>query len=463
MRPVRPVRRREEEQEDDEEEIIPVDVVRGPGVAIGGSTSSNVVDTTGRQIQQDDDAAPLQFLSMSSWKKAMEKGRLRYKDEEEERWRKPTIFLVPEWMKDKESKAYKPELVSLGPYHHGDPNLLPMERHKHRAVQTMLGLPQHGQQEPQRSPLEFFRAIEWVADTLLEAYHDLDPSWRYGAKRNYFIRIMVNDGCFLLEFVKAVKSLNTGKRGSVNDYAPNDPVFSMRGLISNLVLGFFNFNDDGELFNHDDLCMHPLDIFHRSLCGPRLKSTEWHGWVDTVPSAVKLGEAGIHFKRSNTNKLCDIDFKNGVLSMPRILVGYGTKKEFLNLMAFEHLHRDIVTDVSVTNYVFFMDNIIDTEADVELLKKREVIEHTLGTNMEVANLFNNMKRGAMMSPYGKLAQVKGKVNIHCKKTLYKWRASFIQTYLRTPWVFVSLVVAVILLIATLLQTVYTVLPYYTKG
>ncbi|KAF8712824.1 hypothetical protein HU200_028597 [Digitaria exilis] len=365
----------------------------------------------------------------------------------------------------------------------------------------MLGLPQHGQQEPQRSPLEFFRAIEWVADTLLEAYHDLDPSWRYGAKRNYFIRIMVNDGCFLLEFVKAVKSLNTGKRGSVNDYAPNDPVFSMRGLISkyaciysdvlamenqipllvlkqlltvknpyitnkwinSLVLGFFNFNDDGELFNHDDLCMHPLDIFHRSLCGPRLKSTEWHGWVDTVPSAVKLGEAGIHFKRSNTNKLCDIDFKNGVLSMPRILVGYGTKKEFLNLMAFEHLHRDIVTDVSVTNYVFFMDNIIDTEADVELLKKREVIEHTLGTNMEVANLFNNMKRGAMMSPYGKLAQVKGKVNIHCKKTLYKWRASFIQTYLRTPWVFVSLVVAVILLIATLLQTVYTVLPYYTKG
>nr|CAB3479896.1 unnamed protein product [Digitaria exilis] len=272
---------------------------------------------------------------------------------------------------------------------------------------------------------------------------------------------MVNDGCFLLEFMRSVKSL---KRGDIalSEYAPNDPVFSMRGLLSkyariysdvllmenqipllvlkqlltvvqdqygtpatdegvnNLVLEFLGI-DKEPLFNNQQLGMHPLDIFHISLCGPRLKSPEWHGWVDTVPSAMELGETGIHFKRSNTNKLCDIDFKNSVLSMPQIVVRDGTKKEFLNLMAFEHLHRDIVTNVSVTDFVSFMDNIIDTEADVELLKKTEVIEHTLGTNMEVANMFNTMKTDAMMSPYGKLAKVKGEVN------MYKWRASFIQT------------------------------------
>nr|CAB3479895.1 unnamed protein product [Digitaria exilis] len=424
-----------------EEEIVPVGDVRGPAV------TSNVVDS-GRQIEQNGDAARLQFLSTSSWKKAMEKKRDKY--EEEARWKKPSIFLVPQWMKDsKESKDYRPELVSLGPYHHGDPDLLPMESHKHRAVQTMLSM-----SSQKVSPQDLFHAIEGVADKLLEAYHDLDPSWRHGAKRDYFIRMMVNDGCFLLEFMRAVKSLNQGEI-ALSEYAPSDPVFSRRGLIS--------IDNREPLFNGDQLGMHPLDIFHRSLCGPRLKSTEWHGWVDAVPSAVKLRASGIDFKRSITNKLCDIDFKNRVLWMPRIVVGDGTKKELLNLMAFEHLHRGIVTDVSVTNFVFFMDNIIYTEADVELLKKREVIEHTLGTNMEVANLFNNMKKGAvMMRPYGSgsLPLVKEKVNKHSKKTLYKWRASFIQTYLRSPWVFISLVAAVILLIATILQTAYTIAPYY---
>lgn len=231
-----------------------------------------------------------------------------------------------------------------------------------------------------------------------------------------------------------------------------------------MVLQFLS-DDKERLFNNNQLGMHPLDIFHRSLCGPRIKieDPEWHRWVDTVPSAVEIRESGIRFKRSTTNKLCDIDLEYGVLRMPQIVVRDGTKKEFLNLMAFEHLRRDIMTDVSVTNYVFFMDNIIDTEADVELLKKKDIIEHTLDTNMEVANLFNNMKKGAMMSPYGKLAKVKGELNIHCKMILPRLQTSFIKTYLRNPWVFFSLVAAVILLIATLLQTVYTIVPFYTKG
>ena len=62
-----------------------------------------------------------------------------------------------------------------------------------------------------------------------------------------------------------------------------------------------------------------------------------------------------------------------------------------------------------------------------------------------------------------LGYVQWKVNAHCKKRWNKWRASFVKTYLSNPWVFISLVAAIILLIATLLQTVYTIMPIYNKG
>ena len=51
---------------------------------------------------------------------------------------------------------------------------------------------------------------------------------------------------------------------------------------------------------------------------------------------------------------------------------------------------------------------------------------------------------------------------HCKKRRNKWRAMFMKNYLSNPWVFISLVAAVILLIATIMQTIYTVVPFYTR-
>jgi hypothetical protein len=55
------------------------------------------------------------------------------------------------------------------------------------------------------------------------------------------------------------------------------------------------------------------------------------------------------------------------------------------------------------------------------------------------------------------------VNSHFKKRRNKWQASFMNTYLINPWVFTSMVAAFILLVAAaLLQTVYTVVPFYTR-
>ncbi|CAN6372270.1 unnamed protein product [Urochloa humidicola] len=180
-----------------------------------------------------------------------------------------------------------------------------------------------------------------------------------------------------------------------------------------------------------------------------------------MPSAVDLSEAGIHFQRSKTDDADDINFKNGVLSMPQIVVRDSTEKEFLNLMAFERLHGSAGSRAIA--FMTFMDNIIDSERDVALLKSKGIITNLLSSDKEAAKLFNTLGKGALLPPYSHLYKVRRMVNAHCSKRRNKWRASFVKTYLSNPWVFISLVAAVILLVATLMQTVYTVVPFYTKS
>jgi len=53
-----------------------------------------------------------------------------------------------------------------------------------------------------------------------------------------------------------------------------------------------------------------------------------------------LSEAGIQFEKTNTENIDDVDFVNGVLSMPLLTFCDQTEVELLNLMAFEWLNPD---------------------------------------------------------------------------------------------------------------------------
>ncbi|XP_034606917.1 UPF0481 protein At3g47200 [Setaria viridis] len=468
--------------------------------------------------------------------------------EEAARWGKPSIYRVPEHLKSFTNKsAYMPCLVSLGPFHHGKPELLPMEEHKRRAVLHLV------KRSAGKSLRDFVDAVEEMADQLLEAYHGLDEKWR-GASRGRFVEMMVMDGCFLLELMK------NGREG---DYAPNDPVFSAHGNhvlwpgfrsdmivmenqlplivlqrllavqcgttpsaaeINEMVVRYLDYFSCDEGPANDEyfgkLGLHPLEILHRTLCGPRAhhedrpdsdssedsipvdrseasfyfkkvntdrpdsadssedsmlsavepsearihnhsqkKNTDRpkHSSEDSMPSAVELSEARIHFKKC-THVIDDIDFKNGVLSMP-VIQAYGdTEKLYLNLLAFEQVHPDI--GYQVLSYVAFVVNLIKSERDVALLRSKELIKNFWGSDKELAEMLNTVGKASLMHQTSKLIKVQENVNDHCAKRWNKWRANFVHSYMSNPWVFISLVAAVILLMATLLQTVYTVLPFY---
>jgi hypothetical protein len=134
-------------------------------------------------------------------------------------WRWHAIYRVPACIKDLNRKAYQPQVVSLGPFHHGEPHLLPMDLHKRRSLLHLL--------RRARKPLsEFVAAVAAVAEQLEGAYQGLVDDWHCKeGRRERFLELMVTDGCFLLEVMR------TASGWDVNDYAPNDPVFSTHGLL----------------------------------------------------------------------------------------------------------------------------------------------------------------------------------------------------------------------------------------
>lgn len=133
----------------------------------------------------------------------------------------------------------------------------------------------------------------------------------------------------------------------------------------------------------------------------------------------------------------------------------------LNLRAFEQLHSSAGTHVK--NYLSLMDKIIDTERDTRLLRSKGIVKNLIGSDKALADLFNRLTLGQTTAQTKKLSRVFQEVKEHCGKRRNRWRAFFVHTYLRNPWAFISLIAAVILLVATIMQTVYTVVPFYTKN
>lgn len=178
-----------------------------------------------------------------------------------------------------------------------------------------------------------------------------------------------------------------------------------------------------------------------------------------IHCVTELKEAGIKFKKRKTDRFWDIKFKDGKLRIPRLLIHDGTKSLFLNLIAFEQCHLDCSNDI--TSYVIFMDNLINSPEDVGYLHYRGIIEHWLGSDAEVADLFNRLCQEVVFDINNSyLSLLSEEVNRYYNHRWNTWCASLRHNYFSNPWAIISLVAAVVLLLLTLAQTYYGIYGYY---
>ncbi|KAK3412084.1 hypothetical protein EUGRSUZ_I00871 [Eucalyptus grandis] len=389
-------------------------------------------------------------------------------DDVESSWVKLSIYRIPDYLKDGDKKAYVPQIVSLGPYHHGKDHLRRMDQHKLRCLRCIL----------ERSHHEIDLYLDSMKEVEQRARSCYDETISMSSDK--FTQMMVLDGCFVIELLRG------GTEGFENlGYPSNDPVFStwglmlkiqiqrdmillenqiplfildqllglqlgkpdQKGLVGKLVLEFFDLIGD-EQVKFDPLpdqgVLHCLEVIWQSFLPSGLERTRTNVWWPDrrpfIPCLTELVEAGIKFRWRNVKNLGDIKFQleNGILEIPSIKIHQGTRSLFLNLMAFEQSHFNCASHI--TSYVIFMHNLIKSPEDVQYLRNRRIIQHCLGRDAEVADLFQRL----------------------CQEVPFKVQISYLwdSKYFDNPWSIISFIAAVVLLVLTFLQALYAVYGYY---
>jgi hypothetical protein len=443
-------------------------------------------------------------------------------------WARLSVYRVPKCLRDGDERAYTPQVVSIGPLHHGRRRLREMDRHKWRALHHVLKRTGH-------DVTAYLGAVRALEDRARSCYEGRAAAMG----SNDLAECLVLDGTFVLELFRGARD---GGKGFVDDlgYSRHDPIFAMRGAmhavrndmillenqvplfvldlllgiqlgnpeqtgaVASLAVRFFDplMPTDAPLHRKDRSklessvgaaeatvafdplwgpMLHCLDVFRRSLLRAGLQPTppppvrlwrkKWSGLrrvadkrrQQFVHCVSELREAGIRCRRHNTDRFWDIKFDNGVLHIPRILIHDGSKLLFLNLIAFEQCHMDIVTPGvnNITSYAIFMDNLINSAEDVKYLHDRGIIEHWLGSDAEVADLFNRLCEEVVFDINDSyLSGLSDQVNRYYDYKWSTWVASLQHNYFSNPWAIVSVVAAVFLLLLTMAQTFYSAYSYY---
>ena len=99
-----------------------------------------------------------------------------------------------------------------------------------------------------------------------------------------------------------------------------------------------------------------------------------------------------------------------------------------------------------------MDNLINSHQDVAHLHYQGIIEHWLGSDAEVADLFNHLCQEVVFDINDSyLFHLSENVNRYYDHKWNAWCASLRHNYFSNPWAIISLVAAAFLLLITFTQ------------
>ncbi|KAJ4722912.1 hypothetical protein OWV82_006343 [Melia azedarach] len=183
------------------------------------------------------------------------------------------------------------------------------------------------------------------------------------------------------------------------------------------------------------------------------KDTEW----EFIRCATELREAGIEFKMIEEYSF-DINFKNGIIEIPKLRVEDDTESFFRNLIVYEQFYPELCDPV--IDYMKFMDCLMNSAKDVELLCRCKILHNCLGNDEAVASMFNRLSDSVTLSSCNRYKNTYMDVNEHCDRRKNKWMANLRHNYFNTPWTFISFLAALLLLLLTLAQTLFSILPHF---
>ncbi|KAF7852062.1 hypothetical protein BT93_L0590 [Corymbia citriodora subsp. variegata] len=182
---------------------------------------------------------------------------------------------------------------------------------------------------------------------------------------------------------------------------------------------------------------------------PSVRKTpnENHKEMKFSPSVTELMAAG-------SKCLFDIEFENGVLGIPFLLLDDLTETDFRNILAFEQCY---CKNRYLVDCMAFMSHLVDTLGDAELLINKGIIENCLSSKEAAVRLISTLSHENRMSRYYNFNSLSHKLVNHCQRPNNKWKATFKRDYCSNPWVVISVIAAGVLLLLTVAQTVFSAL------
>lgn len=206
------------------------------------------------------------------------------------------------------------------------------------------------------------------------------------------------------------------------------------------------------------LCLvHNIWSSFEKMVADRLVKTEEEKMLAINPTT-ELQEAGIKFEKDTENNFLDIKFTAGVMKIPGLDVSDDTEAVLRNIIAFEHYLSDDQPKY-VSDYAFFLRCLINSSKDVERLRRYGILTNFLGDDAIVSNMFNRLGQNIIRSSSFSYAVVLEDVNRHCGRRRNVWMENLRQNHFNSPWAFISVFAAAMLLFFTLIQTVFSVLSY----
>ena len=392
-----------------------------------------------------------------------------------------SIHRVPKLLRKMNYSAYTPQVVSVGPFHHRRrKDLIATEQYKLRRCVDFLN-----RLDNKLNSLEFLvkTTQSWVKEARNYYAEPVNMS------DEDFHKMMLVDGCFIVEFLiqhyDSNVSSQTKNHLDLSFHQRYHEIYTDLVMLENQV-PFFVLQRLFHLIPQNKITIPFLTLTHQfllprlianyslfdsSLTKPKhfvdflsfyfvvdnktLKDNKNNRCQRTPPSITELYEAGVTIKKAKEAKnMMDINFKNGILTIPPLVIDDFFEPIMRNLIAFEHF--PLGNKSKCIQYIAFMDDLISTEKDVSLLVQAEIIINDIGgSNKEVSKLFNNLCKFVEERCDDQFNEISKDLRDHCNKRWNKAKASLKHNYFNTPWAAISFIAATLLIIFTLLQTIFS--------
>ncbi|KAG6671168.1 hypothetical protein I3843_Q011400 [Carya illinoinensis] len=332
-----------------------------------------------------------------------------------ERTKTPKIQKVIFLRRDHEHfvKYYEPRVVSLGPIHHGKEKYQLAETFKSQLANEFV-------KNSEKTIEEICQVVDGKIKVLRECfeeevtkkYNDVDLAW-----------ILVVDGCVILQYIDLAikdKFKDLDIKHDIVAFCQQD-LFLLENQVPYRLL---------ELL----MSSSPKPVGDGASKRNSQRSSDWQ----SRRTVQELKAAGIHVKRSEGNSLRNISFRRnlincvqGVLSLPPLIVDDSTGPKFLNLIAYE-MCLDFDNDFGITSYVSFVDSLIENTNDVKELRKAHVFFNLLGSDEEVAKLFNEI--GTDLVPdLDEHKYVRTQIQKYYDNKIMVWMAELFHDIFSRPW------------------------------